>query len=301
MGFFRKLFGKNTSSQLSQDKLVEILAKRIDELPDIAQVKIVNKNQIHWQSTDGISGEIFMNNLWAQYLQNPNHLEGLLEAHLAGIQSVSVTRDINDSGTHQNYFPLVKSRDWLETSKQQLIEAGVREQKISDEFVIQDINDELILTYVEDTAEQLLFLSASDAQKVGGVEALRQIAFENFTTQKLPLVDLKGAQGRYVLRLDQFFDATLILFLNHFLPEMQLDGLPLIAIPARDELLICGNNSDEDIWTLLEMVDSIYSSSGYVISNKLFRRHENGDLETVRFQRYEKDDGSRLLNEIQTD
>ena len=301
MGFFGKLFGKNTSSQLSQEELVAILAKRIDELPDIAQVNIVNKHQIHWQSIDGISGEIFTDNVWVQYLQNPDHLEGLLKTHIAGIQSASVTRDIGDAGVQKNYFPLIKSRDWLEAAKQQLIEAGADEQKIRDQFVIQDINEELILTYVEDTAEQMRFLSASDAQKVGGVDALRQIAFENFTTQKLPLVNLKGAQGRYALRLDQFFDATLVLFISDFLPNMQLNGLPIIAIPSRDELLICGNNSDEDIWTLLEMVDSIYSSSGYVISNKLFRRHENGNLETVRFQRYEKDDGSRLLNEIQTD
>lgn len=301
MSFFKKLFGKSEHAPLSKRALLERLAQRIQELHGIKQTRInVAEECVEWLSDNDLSGTAFIDNLWVEYQSQPTALDDLIQSHLDVISSIITAEAVPLDERKLSFFPLIKPRAWLDGYAEQLKAIGtLSEQEIKDQVAHHVLNDELIVTYVEDKPSQLSFLSVSESQELGGIEALHALCRENFMAQKLPDVQVEGANGRYALRLDGFFDATLILFLAEFLPQMALTGQPLIAIPSREELLICGDGADEDIWTLQGMAEEINAQTAYPISSYLFRRQENGHWETARFQRYEKD-GQRLLSEVRT-
>lgn len=300
MSFFKKLFGKSNNATFNKPALLNLLLQRIQTLPEIKQVKINSSDDcIEWIAQDDSSGNTFIENIWAQYQSQPDNLEGLIQSQLDIINTIITKFKNSDfplSERQINFFPALKSLAWLEASVQQLKAAGLNEQNIQNQFVYKKLNDELILTYVEDSPTQLNYLSFVEAQKFGGLDELHRHCMENFVTKKLPQVQIKGDNGRYALRLDGFFDATLIMFLDTLIPQMQLNGLPHIAVPSRDELLVCGNNSD-DIWELIDMAENIYQQSAYNISPRIFQKDADGSIKLVRFQRAIKDN-ERLLSEI---
>lgn len=300
MSFFKKLFGGKSDTH-TQNDLLKLFAQRVQSLPNMKHVSIdVAQNRITYSTNEDISGSWFIDNLWAQYQQSPERLDELLNAHARSLEQSLQTDEKPLNERSAQFFPVIKAVDWLESSKAQLRELGGEPEKIERAFAYRVLNSELILAYVEDKSDSIGFLSMDHADTLGGVDSLHNLAMSNLLQQKIPSVEIQGGEGRYALRADGFFDATISVVLSSFLPKMALEGQPLIAIPSREELLICGDAVDEDVWTLLGMAEDIYVQASYSISPRLFRVHDHGELEPVLFQRYEKD-GRRVLNEVKPD
>lgn len=297
MSFFKKLFGGKSDTH-TQNDLLKLFAQRVQSLPNMKQVSIdASQNRITYTTNEDISGSWFVDNIWTQYQQNPHDLESLLNAHARSLEQSLQADEKPLNERSAQFFPVIKAVDWLESSKAQMRELGGEPDKIERAFAYRVLNAELVLAYVEDKPDSIGFLSMDDADALGGMECLHDLAMSNLMQQKVPSVQIQGGDGRYALRADGFFDATMSMALSSFLPHMALQGQPLIAIPSREELLICGDAVDEDVWTLLGMAEDIYAQASYSISPRLFRVHDHGELEPVLFQRYEKD-GQRVLNEV---
>jgi len=78
--------------------------------------------------------------------------------------------------------------------------------------------------------------------------------------------------------LDSDYDASLILLLNEILPsDPVLPANPVLAIPARNVLILCNPSDERAIATLKVAAAQIAEEAPYTISTLLYQYH-NGEI-----------------------
>ncbi len=73
-----------------------------------------------------------------------------------------------------------------------------------------------------------------------------------------------------MVRLDGIYDASLVLFLDQWIGRLQLKGLPVLAVAARDELMVCGSEDEAGLAALRATAAHIAGNSAYGLSGRLF-------------------------------
>ena len=141
-----------------------------------------------------------------------------------------------------------------------------------------------MLAYAEVTPSAMNYIpSATMEQLELNAELLHALALNNLE-KRLPQLDLAGGDGRYGVRLDGNYGASMILLFSSWQDRLQIVGDPVIALAARDELLICGSDDAGAVAELQEMVGEITCTSAYALSSQLFVWRD-GDLQSLKTSR----------------
>jgi hypothetical protein len=82
--------------------------------------------------------------------------------------------------------------------------------------------------------------------------------------------EIVGGGSRQAAPLDRNCDASMVLLFERWRGRLQIHGEPVLAVAARDELLICGNDDAESIASLRGMARAISRESAYGLSAELF-------------------------------
>lgn len=283
MSIFGKWFGKGDSAKnegtpMSYRAFAERYAKVLRQGFPGGKVVVkyadsAGQTSVHLQALDGFKSSQFMGNLYARYKQAPLELDALLAEGVAQAEAANRSFDSTDIDATR-LLPVIKTQDWLAASTSQLQKARMTDAIAR--LLIRPLAGDLLLVYVEDTADAMNYLREDALAQLGlDFEQLHAKALHNLQGM-LPQLELAGGGGRYAARLDRNYDASMVLLLEQWLPRIELAGEPVLAIPARDELLVCGSDDGEAIASLREMASEIVSRSAYSLSTQLFTWRDGG-------------------------
>ncbi|WP_284455681.1 DUF1444 family protein [Alloalcanivorax xenomutans] len=283
MELLRRLFGKKPTPSSGNGNLLDAkafaqrYAATVKELLGPAEVRIqsddTNRFSVRWDSEAGWEICHFLDNAYDTYRHDPENLDQIIHTYIRSQDQVTQTQD------EAVVLPVIKTRAWLDASLEQMRQAFPDATPDQMPFLIRPLsNDELLITYVEDSGEQMRFVGGEVLEKFGGDrEVLHQLALDNLQRQWLPHLQLKGGDGRYFVTLDTNYEASMALLFEHWRERLEVAGEPVLAIPARDRLMICGSEDEESLGKLRRVATDMAAESPYSLSSALFV-FRDGDL-----------------------
>jgi uncharacterized protein YtpQ (UPF0354 family) len=236
--------------------------------------------KLGWTTKAGWKTSQFLGHFWAEYRTGVT-LDSVLDRLMRS--SIVVERATPDvEAGRRSIMPVIKTIDWHRTSLAQLAKAGLDLNDPQNQpFILRRLAGDLVVTYVQDTGDSMSYVGNADCRKLGlDLDELHAIAMNNLERDALPRLEIRGGEGRYAARLDRNYDASMVLLFERWSDQMDLDGDPVIALAARDELLICGSDDEEATTSLRAMAADIASRAPYALSNALFVWRE-GRIQTL--------------------
>ena len=221
-------------------------------------------------------GRLYLGNHYARYLQAPADLDAILAANTAVVRQMMAERP---QARAEQVFPVIKNGLWLEHLRQATQVAGTEPEE---SVIYRPIAGDLVLLYMLDTGEAMRSLSREDAVAAGLADdaALHHTALANlrqYMQGKIQIEHVEESSLTQVL-LDSDYDASLILILNEILPsDPVLPANPVLAIPARNVLILCNPSDERAIATLKVAAAQIAEEGPYTISTLLYQYH-NGEI-----------------------
>jgi uncharacterized protein YtpQ (UPF0354 family) len=216
----------------------------------------------------GNSLTMFLDNAYAQYSADPQALAAVKERYIGSLLDSRAPGPVDRA----RIVPVVKDRGWLRAVP------GARRP----EHVFEDLNEDLVVVYAEDSPRSIRYLAAKDLEQLGlRREELRPLALANLDAllpdiqlRRGPLVSMLTAGGNYeasLLLLDKLWSGG----------QLQVDGEIVVAVPARDLLLFTGSKHKAGIAKLREIAAQAAREDSYSLTGRLFV-YRNG-----KFQRFD--------------
>lgn len=220
--------------------------------------------QVRWSLPDGTQATQSLGNAYAAYTKAPADLDAILAAHLDAAPAAAQP----DAATRRaTLMPVVKTRMWLAASTRQLQSAGAGD---GDRFVAEPLTDELMTVYVEDRPDAMSYVAPDHLAALELTrEALMPLARDNLR-RLLPQITIEGEDGCYGVRLDGNYDASLVFLTEDWRDRVQIDGDPVLALPAREELLVCGTKDRHGQNRIRNIAAHIMARSPYGLSALLY-------------------------------
>jgi hypothetical protein len=181
---------------------------------------------VEWRMDDGSTTQTFFGNAYSRYVQHPGSLDTLLQEHL---RSAIAGRMPNSHGALKSLLPTLKSRAWMQAGMAQLEAASGKPQEFP--VLTSPSAGDLLVAYVEDTAQSMRFISPSELEEMGMTQAeLHQAAIENLQQKFLSSLRIEGGNGRFVARLDGIYDATMALVFGSWRNRVNITGDVVLVV-----------------------------------------------------------------------
>lgn len=207
----------------------------------------------------------YMDNAYAEYLRHPEDLPTIFQKFGVGLAETS--RE-DDSIDRSRIVPIVKDRNWIREIKESTKSRGARN---APETVFDDLNEDLVVAYAEDTPETVRYLIPKNLVTLGiALGELRALAVENLK-RLLPKIEVLPGPDATMVKADGNYESSLLLF--HDLwdsPPFSVDGDIVAAIPARGLLLVTGSQNAAGIAKLRELAAQASSQSSYPLTSEIF-------------------------------
>jgi uncharacterized protein YtpQ (UPF0354 family) len=240
----------------------EALRKAAPEL----RVEIVRDLELKIVSKEGSVSRRFLYNAYERYKLNPQGKNAIIGEHVtAGLeQSTSETID------EQRIIPVIKDAGWLEAAKQ-----SVRGMGETDLPAYEDLNDDLVIVYAEDSPKSIRYLKQSEVTKLKVPRSeLKKLACDNLRSI-LPKMERYSKADFYMITAGGDHETSLLLLDEIWSRDrIDVDGDFVVAIPARGLLFVTGSKHKEAIELLKGFSKKAYDDGPYRLTPKLFVRRD---------------------------
>jgi uncharacterized protein YtpQ (UPF0354 family) len=224
-------------------------------------------SHVAWTMPNDTVATQYFGNWYARYRQDGSDIEALLMAQLE--DALSIDMAANRIPSIEDILPVLKSNDWRAAALAQLERTTLDRREVP--FITRPFVGDLLVTYVTDTPDSMQFVTPSTLSSLGLSEAdLHDTAIRNLT-RRLPSLEIKGGGGRYAARLDRNYDASMLLILDQWRDRIAIQGDLVVAVPARDEVLLCGVDDPDTAASLAVAAVEIRSASAYELSAQLLQ------------------------------
>jgi uncharacterized protein YtpQ (UPF0354 family) len=200
---------------------------------------------------DGII--LTMPEAYALYAQNPGRLDeiigGYVEITLKGLKDRQ-RKPARSEPDRSRIIPVIKDRRWLEDNIRSLRARGSKQ-----EFLTEALNSELVIVYAQDSENRTRYLMTSE--DVGDRKELRKLAVQNLM-RLLPNAIMENIGDVTIIRAGGDYEASLLLF-DHLWSggkingQIAVDGDIVVAVPAKDAVLVTGSRSRKGLEVLREI------------------------------------------------
>ena len=228
-------------------------------------VDIKGERELRITNAKGKESTMFLDNAYAEYVHDPQALSAIVRKYGAGLaefpgEGVSIDRS--------RIVPIVKDRKWLAEIRQSLTARGAKQPP---ENVFDELNDELIVVYAEDSPRSIRYLTPKNLSDIGIARGeLRGLAVENLK-RLIPKIEVRPGPLFSMVKADGNYEASLLLFDDLWSnAQIKVDGDFVVAIPARDVLLVTGSRNPAGIVKLRELAAQIVRESSYHLTDQLF-------------------------------
>lgn len=206
----------------------------------------------------------FLNNAYDEYSGNPGAKADVIARYVA---SFAETTKGSGPLNPQQIVPVIKDRAWSKEMQRSAKASGVARPV---EQVIEELNEDLVIVYAEDTPQNIRYFPPADLQEAGvQKDKLRALAISNLRrlvpspeAVNGPLISMMTG-GDYIpslLLFDELWSAD----------KLNVQGEIVIAIPTRDVLLFTGSNNKEGVKKLREVARKAHADGPYSLTDRLF-------------------------------
>ncbi len=251
---------------LSRDAFTQEFATLLRAALPNHKIEIVEALQIRVTDSKGEVSTAFLDNAYNEYTADPDARQELIEHRVAAWVESLAGDDVPLDP--KNIVPIIKDRSWVEQAISMSKSRGAAADEVQ---VFEELNEELVIVYAEDTPRNVRYFSAKDLAKAGVERSkLRALAITNLR-RVLPKIEPHHGPVYSMLTADGNYEASLLLFEELWVrSDFKVDGDIVVAIPSRDVLLITGSRNAEGVARLREICDQITSEGTYTISDQLF-------------------------------
>lgn len=221
--------------------------------------------QVVLTDPDGRETTIFLYNAYNEVRRSPANEDRIIRKNFAGLVA---PKDEIRKVDRSRVVPILKLRAWLaevRTAAQAKGAVGVPE------IVSDDFNEQLMIVYAEDNPNTLRYLLPEQLAGLGVKrEDLRALAVANLMTL-LPKIDIRTGPLITMVKAGGNYDASLLLLDDFWTSDrIKVDGEIVVAIPARDRLLITGSGNAAGIAQLREQAARTMAESSQRLTDTLF-------------------------------
>jgi uncharacterized protein YtpQ (UPF0354 family) len=252
-----------SSDRLSPRAFTEEFAKAFRSAAPSATVELAGDLEIIVRRSGGTIRTLNLANFYTIYSNEPERLRDLIQTQVALL--VSPSRTTLDPS---RIIPVVKDRTWLRQYREKVTAAGGRQEQL-----VEDLNSELVISYAEDAPHAMHHLTTDDYS--GDRRALRAFAIKNLL-RVLPKIEMR-VLNEYVSIISAGEDYTPSLLLLDDLwsgGQIKVKGEIVVAVPARDVILVTGSRSGKII-NFRAFAAELYAKGPYSLSDRLFVYRNN--------------------------
>lgn len=157
-------------------------------------------------------------------------------------------------------LPAFKNMDWI---------SNIQNMTEGRKAVYKLICADIALVFALDSTDQIRYLMEDEVEAQSDEELLAQ-ALENFA-QRLNEHSTQAEQTDMgiILHLDNNYDASLLLLHQQWLPDLALQGEPVIGLFARDLLVIADSANPHQLEAIKLFAEQKFAELSYCISPHL--------------------------------
>lgn len=236
--------------------------------PD-AQAKVVGELELEItfpESTEPLRA--FLDNAFRDYSHSPKDKAAILARYVGALTESRACAGVPIDPAR--ILPVIRDREFVEQANV-LPRNGEKPIEVASE----ELNEDLYIMFVADSEHSVRYLSEADLEEAKvDRPILRKQAMENLR-RLYPEVQMMGTEGLYMIRLDGTYESSLLLSERLWeMPELKVKGEFLVAVPARDVLVISGTLEREPLEAMRKIVADVSAKASYRISPRLFIRRD---------------------------
>jgi uncharacterized protein YtpQ (UPF0354 family) len=257
---------------LSPEEFSAVFADRLRSKEPSLQIEAKPPLQLQLANAQKRDYAVFLYNAYSEYKLDPSRVDDVLdrftnatlEAFRAGGAPIDLAKIV----------PVIKDREFLEETKRSLAARGVDTGKF-DQYS-EEYNDQLIIMYGIDSAKNIKYLQQADLRKLKLDSAtLRSLALKNLMSI-LPGIQLHGSDGTYMVTAGGTYEASVLLVDTIWQSDQfKVNGEIVVAVPARDMLLVTGSKDAKGLRSVREIVAKTMQGGSYQLTSQLFVYRNN--------------------------
>ena len=255
------MLGDAMAQEATPQRYTAEVARGLAAKMPASKVEVVGELELSIKETNGRERRLNLRNLYGDYKNNPATLDAIVDSYYTALNKPASGGAAFD---HARIVPVIKDRAWLAGH-----ERGLKARGMNAQFLSEDYNDELVILYAMDEEKRTRYLMANEEIGVARKD-LRKLAVENLD-RLLPSVQLQQAGDVAMMTANGDYEASLLLF-DHIWRggRIKMNGDIVVAIPAKDVLMITGSKSRKGIAAVRELAAKYKAGSRYDITDTLF-------------------------------
>ncbi len=258
------LSGCAHAAPLSADQFTQVFAKSFRSSQPGCTITIKGNLELTLTDAEGQETEFFLDNAYTQYLRDPKAVNEIIQNY---IFSFAETRTKATAIDRTRIVPIIKDRKWLTEIQESVKQRGSKQVP---ENVYDEINDELVIVYAEDTQRSIHYFSPKDFEKLGiPRDQLRTLAVTNLK-KLIPTPQVSAGALASIITAGGDYEASLLLFDDLWANLQNTEGEIVVAIPARDLLVFTGSHNPQGLARLREIAAKFARESAYHLTDRLF-------------------------------
>jgi uncharacterized protein YtpQ (UPF0354 family) len=191
----------------------------------------------------------------------------LVALALAACSTPAPPADDRGPVNRDRIVPVLKPRAWLAAAEQTLGGPGADGMPAWD-----PLGTELCVVYAEDRPASVRILSEAQVRGLGlSREALRALAGRNLGTV-VPELHIRGGDGVYLIEAGGVYESSLVFWAGLVSDRLKVKGQPVVAVPARDVLLVTGSEDAKGLARVREHAAQALAGSAYPLTASLYVR-----------------------------
>ncbi len=261
------MVGSGTAREnLSPQEFTDAVATAATAAMPAANITVAGALQIDTRGADGATTTTDLGNAYQLYVRDPQHLDEMIQRCL-GILADTIRRaDAEPTPDRSRIVPILKTRRWVEDLRQASNARNKAEP--APEPLTEPFNAELMIVYVEDRPSSMRFLTTRD--DVGDRAQLHDLALDNLKRLLSRIKMHAAADGVFLVSAGGNYEASLLLIDGFWLSgQIKVDGDFVVAVPAKDALILTGSNNRAGIARLRAVAVDI-ASGPYALTPTLF-------------------------------
>jgi len=244
------------------DKFIQALKQ---SHPDVT-TDVNEPLQLKAANADGREVVAYLNNAYELYLQDTDELDAVLERYVVALMA-TMTADEAPPLSLANIVPVVKDSAWLAEAL-----AAIKPEigTTSPEYYQTSFVEGLSIIYAEDTPSNIRYIEKASIEELGvDIATIPATAIVNLLA-KLPDISVDGGEGLYMVIADGNYEASLLLVDDIWTHQnFDVAGDIVVALPARDVLLVSGTGNTEQLEQLQALAKQVYAESTYNLTSNI--------------------------------
>lgn len=253
--------GVSRAETLSPAVFTQEFARALTAAMPSTTVTVQGELQLSVKDAAGLDRTLFLSNAYQDYSRDPARFGELVKASIAAMQQPAKAGTKLD---RSRIVPVIKDRKWL-SDLQQTLKAQGKEQ----EHLSESLNDELIIVYAEDDPTRMRYLTADEDIGVSRPE-LRALSIENLR-RILPKIEMRTGDHVLLVEAGGDYEPSLLLVDEIWSGgQIKVKGEIVVAIPARDVLLITGSRDRTGVRRMRELAAKLAAEGPYGLTDASF-------------------------------